>query len=59
MIDTMDRREEESAKEIILPEKSDPDATARPPTAYIPACGTLCDAFWWARRRVDPEKLSD
>jgi len=27
-----------------------------PPAAYIPACGTLCDAFWWARPS-DPGKL--
>jgi hypothetical protein len=21
-----------------------------PPKIYIPACGVLCDVFWWARR---------
>jgi hypothetical protein len=21
---------------------------AKPPRLYIPACGVLCDAFWWA-----------
>jgi hypothetical protein len=21
-----------------------------PPAVYIPACGALCDIFWWARR---------
>jgi hypothetical protein len=28
---------------------------ARPPepaALYFPACGVLCDAFWWARRRT-------
>jgi hypothetical protein len=28
---------------------------ALPPTAYIPACGTLCDAFWWARPSRPPK----
>jgi hypothetical protein len=23
-----------------------------PPAAWIPACGVLCDMFWWARRDV-------
>ena len=23
---------------------------AEPPKIYIPACGVLCDIFWWARR---------
>jgi len=23
---------------------------AEPPKIYIPACGVLCDVFWWARR---------
>ncbi len=22
-----------------------------PPKVYIASCGTLCDVFWWARRR--------
>jgi hypothetical protein len=21
-----------------------------PPKVYLPACGVLCDIFWWARR---------
>ena len=21
-----------------------------PPAVYFPACGALCDIFWWARR---------
>jgi hypothetical protein len=23
---------------------------AEPPTLFLPACGALCDVFWWARR---------
>jgi hypothetical protein len=23
---------------------------AEPPRVYFPACGVLCDVFWWARR---------
>jgi hypothetical protein len=23
-----------------------------PAALYFPACGALCDAFWWARRRA-------
>jgi hypothetical protein len=34
------------------------EAPATLPTAYIPACGTLCDAFWWARPSYRP-KSSD
>jgi hypothetical protein len=30
------------------PEKK--TVTAEPPKIYIPACGVLCDVFWWARR---------
>ena len=26
------------------------DLSVEPPKIYIPACGTLCDIFWWARR---------
>jgi hypothetical protein len=25
---------------------------AERPVLYFPACGALCDAFWWARRRT-------
>jgi hypothetical protein len=24
------------------------ESSAQPPRLYIPACGVLCDAFWWA-----------
>ena len=38
-------------KEVILEEEKDlADSSPEVPTALIPACGTLCDAFWWARR---------
>ena len=30
------------------PEKKVVDS--EPPKIYIPACGVLCDVFWWARR---------
>ncbi len=25
----------------------------QPQPLYLPACGVLCDIFWWARRRTD------
>jgi hypothetical protein len=28
---------------------------AEPPKIYIPACGVLCDVFWWARRDPSAE----
>jgi hypothetical protein len=27
-----------------------PSTCTEPPKIYIPACGVLCDVFWWARR---------
>jgi hypothetical protein len=31
-------------------EKKTADAdSVEPPRIYIPACGALCDIFWWAR----------
>jgi hypothetical protein len=27
-----------------------------PPRVYLPACGALCDIFWWARRTPDEPK---
>jgi hypothetical protein len=59
MIDAVDRREEKLPQPITSRENSDSETAAQPPTAYIAACGTLCDAFWWARRSFDPEKPSD
>ena len=29
------------------------ESTNEPPKVYIASCGTLCDVFWWARRRPD------
>ena len=29
---------------------------AEPPKIYIPACGALCDIFWWARRDPPAEQ---
>jgi hypothetical protein len=59
MIKTMHRREQEETKEVISKENSEPASSPNPPKAYIPACGTLCDAFWWARRGIDREQPSD
>ena len=41
-------------KEVIGDEKESAADSQDVPTAFIPACGTLCDAFWWARRS-DPK----
>jgi hypothetical protein len=38
---------------MILDDKTAaPDASTQvePPKIYLPACGVLCDIFWWARR---------
>jgi hypothetical protein len=35
---------------------SPPSAQAEPPKIYLPACGALCDIFWWARRTPDRPK---
>jgi hypothetical protein len=29
---------------------------AEPPKIFIPACGVLCDVFWWARRDPPSEE---
>jgi len=42
-------------KETPQPAETEP---IEPPTAFIPACGTLCDAFWWARRG-NPKKQAE
>jgi len=39
----------ESEKKIVADE---------PPKIYIPACGALCDVFWWARRSLPAEELA-
>jgi hypothetical protein len=59
MIDEMHRREPEPTEEVLSNENSKAVSSAEPPPAYIPACGALCDAFWWARRGSDREKSSD
>jgi hypothetical protein len=35
-----------------------PDAwtSTEPPKIYVAACGTLCDIFWWARRKPPAEE---
>jgi len=41
------------------PDTSPADASverAEPPRVYLPACGALCDIFWWARRTPEPPK---
>jgi hypothetical protein len=30
------------------------DQSSEPPKIYVPACGVLCDVFWWARRDPSP-----
>jgi len=30
-------------------------ARKSPPKIYFAACGALCDVFWWARRKDDPD----
>ncbi|HLX38200.1 MAG TPA: hypothetical protein VKR29_10375 [Candidatus Binataceae bacterium] len=42
----MDERTKETAQHVQGAEEHPP----QPPTVYIPACGALCDVFWWARR---------
>jgi hypothetical protein len=32
------------------------DISVEPPKIYVPACGVLCDIFWWARRDPAPEE---
>jgi hypothetical protein len=59
MIKMMARCIDKAAKAVIAEENSEAGAVFEPPTAYIPACGTLCDAFWWARRSPDREESSD
>jgi hypothetical protein len=33
-----------------------PSAQVEPPKIYLPACGALCDIFWWARRTSESPK---
>ena len=37
------------------PEKKNVPAV-EPPKIYLPACGVLCDVFWWARRNPPAEE---
>jgi hypothetical protein len=44
----------------MLPDdKNEAPKQVEPPEIYIPACGVLCDIFWWARREPasEPEAL--
>ncbi len=49
-------------EKIVAPEEATTTPTdasierAEPPKVYLPACGALCDIFWWARRTPDPPK---
>jgi len=54
MIDAMEPRQNEATEEPPPLEKDRSEIR----TAFIPACGTLCDAFWWACRS-QPPKSSD
>jgi hypothetical protein len=51
MIESMEPREKQGAEEASPIEKDRSEL----PAASIPACGTLCDAFWWARRSQPPK----
>ncbi len=33
-----------------------PSSRVEPPKIYLPACGVLCDVFWWARRNPPVEE---
>jgi hypothetical protein len=35
-----------------------PSTHVEPPKVYIPACGVLCDIFWWARRDLPAGELA-
>jgi len=59
MIGKMDRREQEAVEEVISKRNPESGSSTDPPKVYIPACGTLCDAFWWARRSSDSKKSAD
>ena len=39
-----------------MDDRDEQKRSAEPPAVYFPACGVLCDVFWWARR--PPEKES-
>jgi hypothetical protein len=32
------------------------DSPLEPPAVYVPACGVLCDIFWWARRPANTNR---
>jgi hypothetical protein len=34
----------------------DSSSQVEPPKVLIPACGALCDIFWWARRNRPAEE---
>jgi hypothetical protein len=59
MIEMVNPRIEKATEAALAEGNSDAGSVVEPPAAYIPACGTLCDAFWWARRSPDREKSSD
>jgi hypothetical protein len=37
-----------TASDVHLQKGEESSKGAQPPRLYIPACGVLCDAFWWA-----------
>jgi hypothetical protein len=49
-----------SQSAIIIPMPPDPEKkivpAVEPPKVYLPACGALCDIFWWARRSSPGEE---
>ena len=38
-----------------VPDSAPASTHVEPPKVYLPACGVLCDIFWWARRNPPAE----
>ena len=43
-----------SASDDLSDAQSDSPLVA--PAVYVPACGVLCDIFWWARRPTNTNR---
>ena len=39
-----------------VPDSAPASTHVEPPKVYLPACGVLCDIFWWARRNPPSEE---
>ena len=42
-----------AASDVQAQEAEESPDGAKPPRLYIPACGVLCDAFWWAGSKTN------